>query len=47
MTEFLENNMKAMTVLQDGVTINSRMTGGQERSMNDLVDGILNSMKEA
>lgn len=47
MTEFLENNMKAMTVLQDGVTINSRMTGGQERSMNDLVDAILNSMKEA
>ena len=47
MTEFLENNMKAMTVLQDGVTINSQMTGGQERSMNDLVDAILNSMKEA
>ena len=46
MTDFLENNMKAMTVLQDGVTINSRMTGGQERSMNDLVDAIINSMKE-
>ncbi len=46
MTDFLENSMKAMTVLQDGVTINSRMTGGQERSMDDLVDAIISSMKE-
>lgn len=46
MTDFLENSMKAMTVLQDGVTINSRMTGGQERSMDDMVDAIISSMKE-
>lgn len=44
MQEFIENNMKAMTVLQDGVTINSTMTKGQERSMNDLVNTLYNSI---
>ena len=41
------NTMLVDCTVGDGVTINSRMTGGQERSMNDLVDAILNSMKEA
>lgn len=44
MQEFIENNMKAMMVLQDGVTINSTMTKGQERSMNDLVNTLYNSI---
>ena len=44
MQDFLENQMKAMTVLQDGVTINSSMTAGQNRSMDDLVSALVNSI---
>jgi len=37
--------MKAMTVLEDGVTINSSMTKGQEHSMDALVDTLYKSIK--
>ena len=44
MQEILEK-MKAMTVLEDGVTINSSMTKGQEHSMDALVDTLYKSIK--
>ena len=46
MHDYLEDEMKGMTILQDSVTINSSMTKGQNRSMDDMVDALLDSMKE-
>ena len=46
MHDYLEDEMKGMTILQDSVTINSSMTKGQNRSMDDIVDALLASMKE-
>lgn len=43
---YLDEEMRGITVLQDGVTINSRMTAGQNRTMNDLVDAVIDSMKD-
>jgi anaerobic nitric oxide reductase flavorubredoxin len=46
MHDYLEDKMKGITILQDGVTINSRMTAGQNRTMSDMIDAVIDSMKE-
>ena len=44
MREFIEDNLKEMTILDDQVTLNSSMTENEEPSMDDMVDSIIKSM---
>ena len=42
---FLNDELKGITVLDDTVTLNSSMTSAQEPSMDDMVTSIIDSMK--
>jgi flavorubredoxin len=44
MREFLDKELKQMTVLQDELTINSIMTDDKEKEMDSLVDSVVGSL---
>lgn len=46
MEQFLDQQMKQMTVLSDRLTLNSAMNQDKEDELNTLVDSIIDSMKE-
>jgi flavorubredoxin len=44
--EFLDKELKQMTVLQDELTINSHLSGDKEPELDSLADSIVESMKK-